>query len=180
VLLFNQSRLSLLGGGRGQMTTARRGLPVLIGLVGTAIAAGAIAVVAAAGGPSSGGRSIAGVVDTGPVVEDAVGLDGCYGFVPRAIGNGLTVSLPPSATSTGGVSTADPGPIHAATSATFSLDGTRVDVGRRIGAEVVDEAGVAQRLVGDVVIFVRTDDADLAGCLLESASYDAAGDELDG
>ena len=116
-----------------------------------------------------------------PVTDEVTvpGAIGCKGFEPRYIGNGLTVALPPNAVFIDGQSTADPGPIHAATSMTFGFGDVRVEVGRRIGGNLVDEPGFAQRIDGGVLIFVRTDDTDRAGCVLASLRYDVTADETD-
>ena len=90
----------------------------------------------------------------------------CDGFEERYVGEGLFVSLPAAATGLTGQSTADVGPIHAATAVDFDLgDGVEVTVGRRVGS--------------NVVIFVEADSPDHKRCLLEGSRYDPARDQQD-
>lgn len=103
----------------------------------------------------------------------------CDEFSPRYIGDGLTVSLPESAIGTAGESTADPGPVHAATSAEFTFDGFVAVVGRRIGSDIVPEQDLDQRVENGVVLFVKATDPDLRSCLLRSTHYDPLEDEQD-
>lgn len=103
----------------------------------------------------------------------------CNQFEQRYVGDGLSVSLPSSATMTTASGTADQGPVHAATGAQFAIDGVLATVGRRVGTEVVPEPSVDQRVDDGVVIYVKAEDPSLRACLLDSASYDAARDEQD-
>ena len=91
----------------------------------------------------------------------------CDGFEERYVGAGLFVPLPPNARSLAGQTTADLGPIHAASSVDFDLgDGVVVTVGRRVTSS-------------DVVIFVEAEDQDLQRCLMSSSRYDALSDQQD-
>lgn len=98
--------------------------------------------------------------------QDSAVVTPCDGFKERYVGEGLFAPLPAAAIGLSGTSTADPGPIHAATSTDFDLgDNVIVTLGRRISS--------------DVVIFVEADEAALHRCLLESARYDPARDQAD-
>ena len=91
----------------------------------------------------------------------------CDGFEERYVGAGLFVPLPPNARSLTGQTTADLGPIHAASSVDFDLgDGVVVTVGRRVTSL-------------DVVIFVEAEDQDLQRCLMSGSRYDALSDQQD-
>jgi hypothetical protein len=95
------------------------------------------------------------------------GASPCDGFEERYVGDGLFVSLPPDARSLTGQTTADLGPIHAASSVDFDLgDGVVVTVGRRVTSS-------------GVVIFVEAEDQDLQQCLMSGSRYDASSDQQD-
>ena len=103
----------------------------------------------------------------------------CDEFTPRYVGNGLTVAMPEAAIFTSGGSTTDPGPIHAGTSAEFTLGSLVAVVGRRIGSDVVPEQGFGQRVENGVVLFVKAADPELRSCLLDSVHYDIVRDQQD-
>ena len=104
---------------------------------------------------------------------------GCSDYQPRYIGGGLTVSLPPAATSTTGGGTADPGPVHAGAGFEFNANGVLIAVGRNVGHDDSPEANFAKRVNGDVVVWVKATDAALRQCLLDTTTYSAALDQKD-
>lgn len=122
--------------------------------------------------PGDGGPATTGGVETTPASP-------CDGFANAYIGQGITTSLPPGSAADYGEATADPGPVHAGWAATFNVRNTTVTVGRRLGNEVVPEADLSQRIDGDVVTFVKSDNHLLRECVLHSTSYDRAMDEED-
>lgn len=91
----------------------------------------------------------------------------CDGFEEQYLGDGLFVFLPTEARGLAGQTTADLGPIHAASSVDFDPgDGVVVTVGRRVTSS-------------GVVIFVEAEDQELQRCLLDGSRYDALRDQQD-
>ena len=116
--------------------------------------------------------------DQGATTTAAV-PSGCADFQPRYVGGGLTVSLPPAATPTGGGGTADPGPVHAGAGFEFNANGMLVSVGRNLGDDDSPENNYAKRADGDVVVWIKASDAALRQCLLDTTTYSAALDQKD-
>jgi len=104
----------------------------------------------------------------------------CEDFSLRYLGQGLSTTLPADESATHGESTADLGPIHAGWAVEFELTDGSVTIGRRVGTTIVPEPNVSQRVVGDVVVFVKSDREPLRACILEAATYDRTLDEEDG
>ncbi len=87
--------------------------------------------------------------------------------------------MPVGAVDLGGGATADPGPIPAAFSAEFEVDGAALTVGRWMTPPDVEEADVAVRDDGGATLFVKSPDPALRDCVLAATGYDAAADRRD-
>jgi len=103
----------------------------------------------------------------------------CEDFSLRYLGKGLSTTLPADASATHGESTADLGPIHAGWAVEFELTAGPVTIGRRVGTTIVPEPNFSQRVVGDVVVFVKSESEPLRACILGAATYDRTLDEQD-
>jgi hypothetical protein len=127
---------------------------------------------------TSCGTHRAGSAATSTEVEPTASL--CAGFTARYLGQGLTAALPDDAVASSGESSTELGPIHAGASVTLELGSVSVTVGRRFGTRIVAEAYFSQRVDGEVVVFVKSEDAALRECVLKSATYRRDLDEHDG
>ena len=116
-----------------------------------------------------------------PTVADTVepAQSPCTEFEPRYLGQGLSASLPDDARFTGGEGTADPGPVPAGWAADFELAEGSITIGRRMGVDIVPEPGFSQRVEGEMVVFVKSDNDALRACVLASVTYNRARDQQD-
>lgn len=107
------------------------------------------------------------------------GSPACQELESRDVGGGLSTAVPVDAVDVGGGATANPGPIPAAFSAEFEVDGEALSVGRWMTPPDVDEADVAERDDGGATLFVKSPDPALRVCVLAATDYDAAADRRD-
>jgi hypothetical protein len=104
----------------------------------------------------------------------------CEGFSRRYLGQELRAALPEEAPATLGESTADIGPVYAGCAVQLELTNGSIMIGRRAGTTIVPAPSFSQRVDGDAVVFVKSENEPLRTCILESAAYDRRLDEKDG